>query len=465
MLNTTSSSIADKPLQYFNIIYYLNTIVPLIWLVIGTITNLISLAVFSRRTMRHNSTFIYLAIMSFSDIVTLWTSSFRDYLAYKFNLYINGDYPCKFHTFTFFVFAQFSSWLLVGANLDRLICVISLSKYSQSWCSKRTAIKFAIILFAFLAIINSHLLVFIKSIDNNFDYSNVTVNPFVYPKCVLKNDLIYIYFYNNIFTWIDTCLYCLLPFLIMLICNITLIQHVFKTKNNLFQKQSFNKKPKYSILSLYKASRPSLFTSQCSVKTNVSKFKKIYKPIDSIERMRNMAVTIIGVTFLFIIFTVPINIFIPVTMAMNKHGETEDLIFSILNNTVNANHSINFFIYYLTNSKFNLELKTFAFNFKKDLFIFFGIQPSGGSFTQIQTNLTSNHNCNITTNLNTNTKTNLSHLAISNVPSAIVSKVHFSNVSSEPSFQMKSSLSLENDVFKIITENISDDIDAPLAFT
>ena len=362
---TMSTNSTDNSITL--IIYYLNTVIPLIWVVIGTIVNFISLAVFCRNSMLRNSTFMYLAIMSFSDIIILWLSSFRDYLAYKFNIFVNGDYPCKFHVFAFFVFAQFSSWLLVGANLDRLIIVISSNKYSQIWCSKRTATKFSAILLLILIVLNLHFLVFVESLESNKNSSSnstapkvVNVNPFVYPKCTLKKNKKYIYFYNNIFTWIDTCVYCLLPFLIMLICNVTLIKHVFKTKQNLLKQQSF--KPKYSVMSLYKSANKS--------SASVSKHVQGYRPqaTDSIERMRNMAITIISVTMLFIVFTVPINIFIPIITAMNKHDQIEDLIFSILNNMVNANHSVNFFIYYITNSKFNKELKILVVLVKKNIF-------------------------------------------------------------------------------------------------
>jgi hypothetical protein len=423
------------------IIYYLNTIIPLIWLVIGTISNLISLAVFSRNSMRRNSTFIYLAIMSFSDIITLWLSSFRDYLAYKFNIYINGDYPCKFHVFSFFVFAQFSSWLLVGANLDRLIVVISSNKYSQIWCSKRTALKFASTLLLIIVVINLHFLVFVESASNNHSISNssvnssvdellvvVTVNPFVYPKCTLKNNQKYIDFYNKIFTWIDACLYCLLPFLIMLICNITLIKHVFKTKQNLLKKQSF--KPKYSIMSLYRSAKSSTSNaSRFSLKSQ-SKKTHIYKPpqTDSIERMRNMAITIISVTMLFILFTVPINVFIPITIALNRHGQIEDLIFSILNNMVNANHSINFFIYYITNSKFNKELKVLVAIMKNKIFLFLHISAEYNTFSKMQTS--SNQINGNLLNVNTNT-TNLT--STKRTSTTNTSKVHFSAASQEPS--------------------------------
>lgn len=73
-----------------------------------------------------------------------------------------------------------------------------------------------------------------------------------------------------------------------------------------------------------------------------------------------MAITIIGVTILFIIFTVPINIYVPIMHIAHLRDSAkkncDDLVFCILNNMVNANHSISFFIYLTTNSKFKKEI-------------------------------------------------------------------------------------------------------------
>ena len=50
------------------LIRVLNIAIPSLWIVLGTITNCISLIVFSRKQMKQNSTFFYLAIMTVSDL-------------------------------------------------------------------------------------------------------------------------------------------------------------------------------------------------------------------------------------------------------------------------------------------------------------------------------------------------------------------------------------------------------------
>lgn len=241
-----TSQISDEDVscaQIRQIIRILNTTIPIIWVLVGTITNGLSLIVFSRKSMRRNSTFFYLALMTLSDFIVIWVGSFRDFLAYKFHFYITGTLVCRFHVFTFFLCCQFSSWLLTAANLDRLVFVISYN-YSKKWCTKRTALRVAFSLLAILISINLHFLLFIDSEDhtdpgtvlmrNSSSEIHHIIHPIVYPKCLTRPGT-YSHFYANYYSWIDSFVFSFIPFLIMLICNIALILRVFKTKQNLYR--------------------------------------------------------------------------------------------------------------------------------------------------------------------------------------------------------------------------------------
>lgn len=59
-----------------------------------------------------------------------------------------------------------------------------------------------------------------------------TVNPYVYRKCLIRADFPhYSFFFQNIFTWIDASAQVILPFIIMLVCNVNIIHKVLLTKN------------------------------------------------------------------------------------------------------------------------------------------------------------------------------------------------------------------------------------------
>lgn len=223
--------------QISRIIRILNTTIPLIWVILGTITNGLSLLVFSQKSLRQNSTFFYFALMTLSDFIVIWLGSFRDFLAYKFGIYVTGTLLCRLHVFTFFVCCQFSSWLLTAANLDRFVYVLSY-KHSKKWCTKKIALRVTSLILFILIMINIHFLLFVdaKQEKSNKNSSKIehTIHPIVYPLCQTKPGT-YSYFYANYYSWIDSFVFSFVPFVIMLICNLALVAKVFQTKQNLYK--------------------------------------------------------------------------------------------------------------------------------------------------------------------------------------------------------------------------------------
>jgi hypothetical protein len=71
--------------------------------------------------------------------------------------------------------------------------------------------------------------------DDNETYEmrpKEAINPYVYQKCLIKaNYPRYSFFFQNIFTWIDASAQVILPFIIMLVCNVNIIHKVLLTKN------------------------------------------------------------------------------------------------------------------------------------------------------------------------------------------------------------------------------------------
>ena len=307
----------------------------------------------------------------------LWTGSFRDFLAYTFKFYISGSL-CSLHVFTFFLSCQFSSWLLVAANVDRFLYVISLD-LSKKWCTKSNAIRISLIIFICLGLMNVHFLLFVKSNGLLLEHPNSTqsnafnktntmalINPLVYPLC----HYVYSTFFMN-YTWLDSFIYSFIPFIIILICNVALIHKVISTKRNIARntkKSNSDDNKNKQVLLDKKTLNDKEYLEDNEL---LSKIYLNEKPLNiatvnsnHMDRLKYMAFTILGVTFLFIIFTMPINIYLPIMQLKNANGGkpdktqrcNDDLIFHILNNMVNCNHSINFFIYLTTNTKFKNEI-------------------------------------------------------------------------------------------------------------
>lgn len=147
--------------------------------------------------------------------------------------------------------------------------VFLISGFSKKWCTPRVAILVSLSLALFFFLINSHFIFFVNSMSGsrslaksnqylilheNISYllmsqdiskdlmesiktqeillsmiqektrEQESVNPFVYSKCLIKTNWPgYNFFFTNIFTWIDAGAQVILPFIIMVICNVNII--------------------------------------------------------------------------------------------------------------------------------------------------------------------------------------------------------------------------------------------------
>lgn len=138
----------------------------LLWIIFGTVGNLLSLAVLLRHKMRIHSTFTYLTVLSVCDTLVLYFGLMRDYLVHKYDVDVQGAWLCKVHVFAFYFVLHMASWLLVAVNIDRLIAASFLS-LSKKWCTPHMALKVSFIIALVLISLNAHFLFFVDSPDNN----------------------------------------------------------------------------------------------------------------------------------------------------------------------------------------------------------------------------------------------------------------------------------------------------------
>lgn len=138
----------------------------LIWIIFGTVGNLLSLAVLLRHKMRIHSTFTYLMLLSVCDTFVLYFGLLRDYLVHKYDVDVSGSWLCKFHVFSFYFVLHMASWLLVAVNIDRLIAASFLS-LSKKWCTPRMAFKVSLLIALVLIALNAHFLYFVDSSTRN----------------------------------------------------------------------------------------------------------------------------------------------------------------------------------------------------------------------------------------------------------------------------------------------------------
>ena len=211
------------------------------WIIFGSVGNLLSFIILCSKKMRIHSTFTYLTLLAVCDFGVLFFGQLRDYLVNKYQINVKGELWCKFNVFIFYFMLHMASWLLVAVNFDRLIAATFLS-LSKKFCTPKMALKVSAGIAVCLSLLNIHFLYFVESVapTSRLKPTKISItpiietpiNPYVYQKCLIKaNSPKYAYFFQTIFTWIDAGAQVILPFLIMLFCNIVIIYKVLLNKN------------------------------------------------------------------------------------------------------------------------------------------------------------------------------------------------------------------------------------------
>ena len=214
-------------------------------LAIGVFGNSLSLLVFSQKSMRKNSTFVYLAVLSVIDIfvIILGLSDIILHSDYKFIIRNQSLVICRLHTFLSYTLTHLSSFILAIVSIDRAIAT-NFIIYARNFCKPVTAYKVICLACCLAVSINFHSLVFLGTefydYVNTTDYlndSNHTIATQYVFECLPVQDSFYNYFLDPYFMWIDLFFYAIFPFFIMMICTIMIAKVLLKSKNRFKKRQ------------------------------------------------------------------------------------------------------------------------------------------------------------------------------------------------------------------------------------
>lgn len=275
---------------------------PTLFLILGTVTNSMSIAVFTRRDMRKHSSFVYFAFMNVVNLIALYVNCFRGLLHYNFAIDIRSQslFVCKFHVFLTYFLCHLSSLILSTISIDRVISVMFLP-LSKKLCTPIVAMKVSAGLFIFNFILSSHFL----TLESAY-LSNSTVI------CEPHSETLYNFFVQNIWKVIDMVLYAFIPFAIMLTCSVIII----------FKISGQSKKLDHSM--------------------DKNKFN---------ARTRNLALMLIPVNLMFLFFVGPVVVAIYTYTNLGR----DQLALVTVEILSTCNFTLNFFVYFATSSKFREE--------------------------------------------------------------------------------------------------------------
>ena len=161
--------------------------------------------ILSRKRNRVTSTAVFLTMLAVSDIVIILTGIFTNGLLFVWNVDIraSGEIMCKVHVFLTYFSIHLLSGILVLVTFERTICVISPHKVKLIFKRKNSLIWIACLGGA-LFLVNGHIFYGANILHIDAGGEMLTsYEPEGSPN--------YLYFMDNIWTWIDLDLSFFLP--------------------------------------------------------------------------------------------------------------------------------------------------------------------------------------------------------------------------------------------------------------
>ncbi|KAH3781397.1 histamine H2 receptor-like [Dreissena polymorpha] len=290
--------------------------IPVVLFCVGITGNVLTITVLNRLGLRRQPTLTFLMFLSITDTVILLTVLPRYWMLYTFNfdLKLVSSANCKLYYFVVYLSMQYSSWILVGVSIERAIKTHFPFKYKRWYTRQRVQIGLFITLFL-LILLNVHFFI-TNGINDKLECGSLT------EKDKIFDEFIYVY--------IDLCVESLIPFLIMLLCNIFLIRILRKS-----QKQ-----------------RPSMMHDRYVQRANMFSVK--------------MTKMLVVCTTYFIFATAPLCIYFIIesylkpryTQSYNEAAmATMGLVWTVCYLICLSNYCVNFYLYTALNERFYQEFR------------------------------------------------------------------------------------------------------------
>jgi hypothetical protein len=201
--------------------------------VIGVIGNLLSVLVFSRSSLRRRSCAIYFLALAITDIASL-CASFIDTVLPSYNnvtLTAKSLFICKLNPLMVYFTTDLSNFLLAVASIDRAVS-IQCPLTSTRFCRARIAIYIIIAMSVIFLLINAHIFwgFEITEVGPSIQVCMPSKSKIVYHN--EPNSLAYNRFYA-IFDSLDMLFAVVIPFIVMLICNIIILVRVITSRRSI----------------------------------------------------------------------------------------------------------------------------------------------------------------------------------------------------------------------------------------
>ncbi|XP_059164420.1 thyrotropin-releasing hormone receptor-like [Physella acuta] len=293
-------------------------------IVVGTFGNVFSFIILRRKQMLKVSSYLYLAVLAIIDTCVLYIGGLRLFLLHLLQVDIQdlGDWQCKVIVTFSYVVADLSVWLIIAVTVERYI-VVCFPFRASSMCNVTRAKKVIFSLFLLFLAFNSHTFWTVR-LDS---------------KGICSPGEEYKYMYNHVWSMIDFIVYSIFPFISITIMNILIIKEVAWARSN-----------RVLLSGTEHENSSSHLGTSCTG----------HRRCNMGEGPR-LTILLLTVSFTFLVFTFPNNIFISFSHVWNQADSTVyraklNVARAIAELLMYANHSINFFLYCATGNKFRQQI-------------------------------------------------------------------------------------------------------------
>ena len=285
-------------------------------ILVGTVGNVLTLFTITNRRIRKNSFDVYLGALAIADTASLYVSTLNSWLFFGFDIDIMlTTISCKILGFLHHVCMMWSSLLVAALSTDKMLCICFPQKREQLSTPKSAMIVISFSL-CFVIMINVHELYGFTLIA----VKNATVCGYI--------DTSYSTFYDVYFTWVDTSVYLILPTIVIIVTNILTVRVVINS----------TKRVRHAM--------------------------NIPAARNRIRNQRQMIFMAVAVSVAFLLLTSPFGILTIIRPYVFNASEVfypksniEIIVTTITAILASLNSAINFFLYFISGSRFREDLK------------------------------------------------------------------------------------------------------------
>lgn len=296
--------------QLLDISKYLWVVLSPVLFVVGVTGNALTIVVLKQLKFHKKPPYFFLFVLSLCDTLVLCVGLSRYWIRETFTLDIRSltNYGCKFNLFFIYWSMQLSSWILVCVVLERCIKTNFPLRYPRLVTIPRCVILLLV------------LMVVLAGVDLHYFWTNGLILEDSGIGCDTLTET-YVNFEEFVFTYIDFTVLSVVPFLLMIGMNITIIRVIRRSRE--FRKSTVRNK---------------------STNRKLKKF--------DVKLTKMLLCT--SVYFLFA--TLPISIYFIVDSYQEDLDDVSsaqmDLVWTVSYLLQFSNYTINFFLYNLTNERF-----------------------------------------------------------------------------------------------------------------